>query len=276
MQTKIVRFFYRYRHLFRWMIFIHRPVLLKLADFKIYVRLDDWAVGARIAVKRKYETHVTTYMRHLLKPGHVVVDIGANIGYYTLLAASQVGDTGKVIAFEPHDQNCTLINMSLQANKFTNVVVHPYAVLDKKGEIGFNIVEGSSNGVIDLIKTSRYQVDAIQLDTFLKNEHRIDIVKLDIEGAEGLALKGMHKLIQQHQPIIFTEFSPHSLITRSGISAEEYLDRLHELGYQLFILHRKGGISSKPHSKEQIMKHFEAEVSEHLDLIAFPKKQHEH
>src|SRR5262249_59727142 len=93
----IGRFFYPHRAALQRFVFIRRPILLTLPDFKIYVRLDDWAIGARIAVRRTHEPHVTRVMRALLQPGTVMVDIGANIGYYTLLAAARIGSTGKVI-----------------------------------------------------------------------------------------------------------------------------------------------------------------------------------
>lgn len=272
MQTRLVGFLYRYRHLLRWMIFIRRPVLLKLEHFHIYVRLDDWAVGARIAIKRGYETHVSTLMYDLLSPGNVLVDIGANIGYYTLLAASQVGSTGKVIAFEPDQDNCMLLKMSLQANGFENVELHPYAVFDKKEMVGFDKGVGSSNAVISPIETSRYQVEAVSLDVFLNHESQVDIVKMDIEGAEGRALKGMQQLVRCHRPIIFTEFNPKGLGIRSSISPEAYLDRLYDLGYDLFVLHKEGHKSSEPQSKAQIMHHFEDMGLHHLDLVAYPKE----
>src|SRR3990172_3951145 len=104
--TRLSSFVFLHRALLKRLIPVRRPMLVKLKEFRIYVRLDDWAVGARIAVKRSYETHVTAAMRPLLQPGMVVVDVGANIGYYTLLAAARVGPGGKVIAFEPGSENC--------------------------------------------------------------------------------------------------------------------------------------------------------------------------
>ena len=110
LRTRLAHFVYSHRSLIKHFILIRRPVLLKLADFKIYVRLDDMAVGAWIMAKHGYETHVTEVMCTFLKPGIVFVDIGANIGYYTLLAASRIGHEGKVIAFEPGNNNCTLLH----------------------------------------------------------------------------------------------------------------------------------------------------------------------
>src|SRR5689334_16156257 len=109
MKTQLVRYIYARRMLLKRLLPTRRPVLLRLGGFKLYVRLDDWAVGARIAVRRRYEPYVTAALEPLLKPGAVLVDIGANIGYYTMLAAARVSPTGKVIAFEPSAENCELI-----------------------------------------------------------------------------------------------------------------------------------------------------------------------
>jgi FkbM family methyltransferase len=278
MQTQLARFAYAHRSLLRRLIFIRRPVLLKLADYKMYVRLDDMAVGAGIAVRRGYEKHISKIMRPLLKPGKVLVDIGANIGYYTMLAASQVGCDGKVIAFEPSSDNCALLRMSFQANGFDNVKLYPYAVADIEGVVGFDIYD--SNGRISQGDASActYQVRAVTLDTCLKDEPRIDIVKMDIEGAEGRALRGMHQLIQRHHPILFTEFSPHDLEAVSGIAPDVYLNQLRGLGYEIFVIHRTGGLSPTPQSNEVIIECFtrpdgaRSGGTGHLDLMVCPKE----
>ncbi len=274
MMTKAVRWIYSHRSLLKRLIPIRRPLLLDLADFKMYVRLDDWAVGARIAVKRNYEAHVTATMRSLLQRDMVVVDVGANIGYYTLLAASKVGNTGKVIAFEPSSQNCDLLRMSIAANNFSSVIVHSCAVADTDRVVGFNMSD--SNGAINRKNPieSAYQVQAVKLDTFLKGESRIDLVKLDIEGAEGLALRGMQSLLQDHRPTIFTEFSPAALETNYGITPRQYLSILFDLGYELFVIDRNKGKDSHPQSYEQIMLRFANIASEHLDLVAYPREKH--
>lgn len=274
MMTKAVKFIYKHRSILKRLIPLRHPLLLHLADFKIFIRLDDWAVGARIAVKRNYEAHVTQLMKLHLQPDMVVVDVGANIGYYTLLAASKVGYSGKVIAFEPGIQNCNLIKMSLAANNFRNVVVHSCAVADLDGEVGFNMDD--SNGSINHRNPaeSTYQVQAVQLDSFLEAEPRIDLIKLDIEGAEGRAVKGMQSLLQQHRPIIFTEFSPKALEKNSGVTPEQYLNILFGLGYELYVIDRTRGKSAQSQSCEQIMIIFNNSTSDHLDLIAIPQDRH--
>jgi FkbM family methyltransferase len=269
MRVRLSQMLFSQRSWLKRFVFIRRPVLLKLAEFKLYVRLDDWAIGGRIALKRSYEAHVTGVMRSLLSPGMVVVDIGANIGYYSLLAASRVGDNGKVIAFEPGAENAALLTRSTQANGFDNVVVHPYAVSDADEIVGFNMDD--SNGQIKPGDPADWacQVQTIILDRFLAAEPRIDLIKMDIEGAEGRALRGMQQLIRQHHPIIFTEFNPTSLPIVSEITPADYLNLLRAPGYDLFVLHRTGGRSATPQNNAQIMTHFAGpRVPHHLDLLA--------
>jgi FkbM family methyltransferase len=273
MQTKVVRFVYSHRSLPKQLIsiLVRNPILIKLNGFSMYVRLDDWAVGARIAIKRSYEKHVTEAMRPFLKPGSVVVDIGANIGYYTLLAASQMGDKGKVISFEPNPANCKLLQMSLERNRFNNVVIYTYAVADIDGIVGLGMDD--SNGSInrDDPASQPYQVRAVTLDDFLKDEPTINLIKMDVEGAEGLVLKGMRELLKLHQPIIFTEFSPYALPAISRISPEAYLNEWRNLGYKLFVIHKNSGRNHFPQSNDEIMRCFIESKSDHLDLITLPK-----
>ena len=149
MKTKIIRYLFKHRALPKSLLskIFPNPVLLKLSSFKMYVRLDDWAIGARIAVNRVYEKHVTQEMLRWLKPGVVLVDIGANIGYYTLLAATHLGDTGKIIAFEPSEESCDLLKMSIEKNGFKNVAIYAKAVADINGVVGFRMDD--SNGIIN-------------------------------------------------------------------------------------------------------------------------------
>jgi len=270
MHSKFLRTLYRRSsRLKRWVI-IRRPVLLRLKEFKIYVRLDDWSVGLRIALQRGYETHVTNVMRPLLKPGMVVVDIGANVGYYALLAASRIGKSGSVHAFEPNEADCALLTMSLAANGFQNVILHKVAVADFDGVVGYDT--GGSNGAIsrDDPNSRQFQVQAVKLDSLLPDEKRIDLLKMDIEGAEGLALAGMTQLIARHRPIIFTEFFPLALQRRSHLTAEEYLNCLRDFGYNLHVIHRVGGQNATPQNNEEIMLDFANYQSDHIDLVAYP------
>jgi FkbM family methyltransferase len=274
MRSRFSRFLFDHRARLKPLVVVRRPILLRLPTFKLYVRLDDWAVGARIAVKRTYEQHVTTVMQQVLQPGMVVLDIGANIGYYTMLAAAQVGPTGKVLAFEPLRANSAMLQASREANGFAHVHILPYAVAEQDGSLGFR--EDDSNGVLALDNptTAAYEVQAVALDTFLADEPRIDVVKMDIEGAEGLALRGMQQLLRHHRPLVFSEFSWNTLRQISGMEPETFLDLLRAPGYEVGILPRRGGPSTAPQTNEQIMRYCrESGERDHLDLLARPVEQ---
>jgi FkbM family methyltransferase len=275
MQTKLIAFVYAHRSRLKRLIFIRRPILVALPDFKMYVRLDDWAAGARIAVKRTYERHVTGAMRPLLRPGMVMVDVGANIGYYSLLAAARVGPAGKVIAFEPGEANTALLQMSAQANAFQNIVIHTLAVADVDRTVGYTMDDSNGSIYPQDARLGQLQVRAVRLDDFLQDEPRIDLVKMDIEGAEGLALAGMRQLLLRHHPVLFTEFNPNALQATSGIPAEVYLNSLRELGYALHVIHRPQGQNPAPQTNAEIMRAYSDYGSDHLDLAAYPQPPRE-
>ncbi|MCX7827376.1 MAG: FkbM family methyltransferase, partial [Verrucomicrobiae bacterium] len=136
MKLLLYRFLFRQQWLCKLLGAVTPPVLVRLPEFKIYVRLNDFGVGLPIFLRRAYEPYVTTAICRFLKPGCVFVDIGANIGYHTLMAAARVGAGGSVIAFEPNPANCALLQKSIAANGFGNIRVHPNAVADHEGDVG--------------------------------------------------------------------------------------------------------------------------------------------
>lgn len=251
-----------------------RPQLIDMVEgFQIYARPNDWPVGAHLTQQRTYEPHVTRELLPLLKPGNVMLDIGANLGYFTLLAAKHLGPAGKVIAFEPNPDNCNSIHMSVFANHFTNVVLYPFAVSDQETLLAMEV--GSSNGgVFDIdAGASETIVQAVRLDTFLSPENRIDILKIDVEGSEGRAWLGMSQLIERYRPVIFTEFFPELLRRHSGIPAENYLQNILRVGYQVYILSQTEGRTHLPQSLEAIMtawQHLSNPQEGYLDLVAYP------
>ena len=109
---------------------LRKKTLVKLNGFQMFVMPNDY-IGKLIIDSKTYEPHITAVIRKVLKEGDVFLDIGANIGYFTMLASSVVKGKGKVIAIEPNPQNLQLIYSSLLENKISNVTVYPYAASDK-------------------------------------------------------------------------------------------------------------------------------------------------
>jgi len=251
--------------------------LVKLDGFNLYVMPDDY-IGHSIIVNRSYEPHVTELISTLLKPGDVFMDVGANVGYFTFLAASLVGKAGKVIAFEPNPQNLHLIySTALDLPPGFNIEIYPFAVSDAAGILKFTTV-GSNGGVVthgivgsDIGKEPHYDilVQSVVMDKVLNDESRIDLIKIDVEAHEPAATRGMETLLRKHKPKMITEFHPYALKFNNKEPPIAYLHQLYALGYRLSIIETSGNILNV-NGADEIMSYWKALNSEtiHLDLYA--------
>jgi FkbM family methyltransferase len=252
-----------------------QPERVELDDFRIWVRRADPQVGLAIARDHQYEPHLTRQLRALLGPGAVFVDVGANIGFFTLLAASRVGPKGRVHAFEARADNLALLRRSVADNGFANVEVHQCAVSDRAGSLAF-FASGTwySNGRIvgddEAGSEQLPRVAAVALDAALADAPRIDVVKMDIEGAEARALAGMRALLRRHRPVLLTEFSPDLLRISSGVEPAAYLAALAE-EHRLFVLPVGGEEPRGPLSPTDVLGAHAAAGGTHLDLMAVPR-----
>ncbi|HEX8707274.1 MAG TPA: FkbM family methyltransferase [Pyrinomonadaceae bacterium] len=212
-----------------------RPVVLD--GFELFVYEHDWDIGENIILTGHYEPHVTAFLKPRLREGMTFIDVGANIGYFTLLAAAQVGPSGRTIAIECNPKNCELLYMSLHRNGFDQVLVYPFAVSDAQKLMGFSW--GFSNGFVDELAGDDEEaviVPAVTLDSLLRHEPRVDIIKMDIEGSEAKAWQGMRQVIQKHRPMVLMEFFPALLEKISGVKAGEFLDEIFASGYTAAVI----------------------------------------
>ena len=138
-----------------------------------------------------------------------VLDIGANVGYYTALLADRVGPAGHVTAFEPEPGNHAVLRRTIAVNGFPNVEAVQGAVSQSSGE-SFLFLSELNQGDHRLYATAgrrRIAVPILAIDSFLPPETLIDFVKMDIQGSEGLALRGMLQTLRRSPNIqILTEF----------------------------------------------------------------------
>ena len=265
----------------------HQIQLAELPDFKIYVRGDDLFIGRTLVAGQPYEPYLTNEIRQHLKPDTVFVDVGANVGYFTLTVAAALKGCGKVFSFEPNFDNAELLKLSIAANGFTNVELFQHAVADK--EEYFVLETDGSNGWIkpmqqemavgttdstvgdgkEYLNGGHFLVKSVVLDEILADVDRIDMIKMDIEGAEPRALQGMQKLLQKHRPIIFTEFAPGMISTISHTTPEAYLQSFQDLGYTLFAV-QSDTTHLEALTVEQVMALFRERQLNHIDLAAYP------
>lgn len=248
--------------------------VVQLAGFRMYVRENDWAVGRHVAELLTHEPHVTHAMRERLRPGMIVVDVGANIGYFSLLAASIVGNTGRVIAFEPSEANVTLIHRSAQLNAFENIIdVWPIGLSDVPRLMTLNLQ--ATNGQLFAsdgkhVSESEAIVKCKPLDDLLQLD-RIDIVKIDVEGSEALVVRGAAKHLSRLRPVVFTEFSPPSLSVISGITGTGYLQFWLELGYRFSVITPDHRLVRMDGDIGRVTAFFDNSGSSHIDLLLEPE-----
>jgi len=160
------------------------------------------------------ERHV---LRTLLKPGMTVVDVGANIGYYMLLADQCVGPSGRIICVEPSVENLPELRRNIDANALRNVELHEVALGAENGEVGLKT--GINSGVAELGQ-AEHVVPVQRLDALVSD--RVDFLKIDVEGYEGQVIEGASRLIETFRPTIFLEMHPH-LVGRFGYSVDGVL-----------------------------------------------------
>jgi len=202
------------------------------------------------------------------------VDIGANIGYLTMLLASLVGTSGRVVAVEPNPENIKLLEASRRVNGFDQVLVIQTAAGRQTGLLVLNV--SYSNGTttelpsdLDAIFASR-PVPCFALDAILPRDRRFDVIKIDTEGAELNALIGLSETIDRDRPVIVSEFSPGMLQGISVCSGPEYLRFLIARGYRIGVIEKNGSETSFGDGVDGVMGAYSRSGIDHIDIIATP------
>jgi FkbM family methyltransferase len=150
-----------------------------------------------------FEYEKSRLFERTVTAGQVVYDVGANAGYYALLGSCLVGPSGLVVAFEPSPENLTNLRRHVELNHLSNVTILPIAVGEHEGTCAFEL--GPTNAMGRLSTTGRFNVDVVDLDTFVAagKAPPPDVIKMDIEGGELAALKGAAGVIDRVKPAIF-------------------------------------------------------------------------
>lgn len=208
-----------------------------VAGMKLALDRADASVARQVEAADGYEPHLTAAFRAHCRPGMTVVDVGANIGYYALLASQLVGAGGRVVAVEPSSENCRLLLASVAANDAGNVELLPVACDERRGWVYLRSHVGSNGGLVpagDVVADRGTVVPAFPLDELV--EGPVHLLKLDVEGAEARAVAGARRLLERDRPIVTSELSCEMLQRVSGVAASDYLDGFLALGYRLFVL----------------------------------------
>jgi len=184
----------------------------------------------------EHESKESDFILSSLPPGGVFVDVGANIGWHTLKAARHLGDGGKIYAFEPSPPNVVRLRRNLELNGITNVVVEEVALSDKEETVQMassRTRSGNATMADREAPTQSFEVTCIRLDDYARKHslRGMDVVKIDVEGAELLVLRGMNGILRgPHPPVLLCEVNP-IMLRLMGTSPEVLVRYLEELGY---------------------------------------------
>lgn len=213
-------------------------ILVKVHSLPMYIYANTDDTFAYLV--RPFEPYTTELFEQAIKPGAKVLDIGAQFGYFSLIAAKQAGQEGRVYAFEPAPANFQLLNRNIQMGGYTDIIqaVQKGAGNKHATETLFLYENSDSHGMYRHPQSpvkGTISIECVTVDEFLRTQH-VDVVKIDIEGNEPYALEGMkHTLSKNDNIILFTEFAP-AYLRRAGVDPEDYLTQLKGLGFDVQLI----------------------------------------
>ncbi len=214
-----------------------------LFDGDIKLKLYTDSVLSRVIYQQSFEEEELAFYRKFIKPGFVVLDIGANIGLHVLYAAKLAGENGYVHAFEPVKKTFSRLQENIAINRVTNITAHNMAVSDTTGTAEINIstegfdawnsIAGQANAGHQF---GRETIQTITLDEFCVKKMgttKVDLIKIDTEGWEANVLKGGAKYLTENSPMLLVEYAQ-DILDNFGRTTGEIYDILTGYGYTLY------------------------------------------
>lgn len=240
-------------------------IVREIQGSKMLLNLNDRGISRELFFTGVHESESTRQIKHELRPGMNVLEIGANVGYYALLEAKLIGTNGRIIAFEPSMEN--VINLKL------NTAINN---LDERIEI-YQVGAGSSNGKAEfycmnkgntssfykrenessIATTAVMSVDVVTVDHFFENrDEHIDFFRMDVEGYEFEIIKGMEDFLDASDSPQKCFIEVHSrLLNENGYSAGEFINFLKSFGYEIKTARYRGRADTVVNSNSQLLEH---------------------
>src|SRR5580658_5837392 len=182
-----------------------RPQYVVVGDSRIYLGDFNWLP---LWANSVYEPWTSDLVKRELKQGDVFVDVGANIGYFTVMASKLVGERGRVFAFEPNPFSYEILKRNVEVNDLHNTTIEQKAVSNFSGRIELWANKGNAYVWKDGTRTREtFSADSIRLDDYFQSQH-IDLMKMDIDGGEMMALDGASRVLSKDLEKLVIEFWP--------------------------------------------------------------------
>lgn len=216
-------------------------------DFRVYGGLklrcypDSTSAGIAIYSGGYPDWNEMAFMKAYLREGDAFIDVGANIGVYTLYAASLIGPTGHVDSFEPTPRSAERLRENVALNGLTNVRVHQFAVSSQPGYVEFVVDADTVNHIVrkEEVGSQAIKVRCVRLDESLP-PCRYAMAKIDVEGAEPMVLQGAERLLRECNPPVWL-IEINGLLRRYGYEEEQLERWLSDRGYDLYLYSLGGG-----------------------------------
>lgn len=249
------------------------------------VDVRDPAISKPILALGKYEDGFAQRLLSFVNQETRFVDIGANIGFFTL-AVAQRATRGRVWSIEPDNQNVRLLRASIALNGFEDrVEVHHVAASDTDGEVFFSTLGYETNiGARFTAKDEATLLDrslagarkprklrARSMDNLLRGKG-VDLVKIDVEGYEPAVFAGMREVLRQQRPVVFSEFAPGTIRHISKTDPGDMLRFVRDCGYALAIVAESGAVTTMGDDVDAVLARHDAR-QHHLDLMFIPKEK---
>jgi FkbM family methyltransferase len=220
-----------------------------------------------LSIFRAYEPFETSLLSAEIRLGMTIVDVGANIGYYTLLFSKLTGGAGRVYAFEPEPQNFSLLQQNLTRNARTNVVALDRALSDRAGQ-SFLYLSSENLGDHQAYQSEdgrrKVPITMTRLDDCVKGP--VDLIKMDVQGFEAHALRGMEAVIAASPRLtIFTEFWPEGL-RRAGSAAADFLRQLRSFDLEIFFINEYAN-RLEPVDDAELLRRYAPALGTHTNLL---------
>jgi len=242
---------------------------------------DDSGVGWEILEHGTYEPHVVAFYQRNVRPGMTVLDVGANIGFHALHAASLVGSEGRVIAVEPDPRNAGLLRLALAQNSGFRLEVIEAALSDRDGEVILSDLGNPSNSGARFVHENQAVLDGLvhgpaprfrNVPAFAWDSRYlatpIQFVKMDVEGFEPRVARGMERALAQHRPTVLSEFAPSNLRNLGGTEPAAYLQWFRERGYRCSVLVEPSG-ATEPADAARLAARLG--TAHHVDVVFEPE-----
>ena len=236
-------------------ITISQPQIVKLDNGLLFeLHINDW-IQEQLFYLGYYERAEENFLKLYLPYEGTFIDIGANIGVHSLTAAQLVGERGKVISFEPFSINYDRLIRNISLNNCNNIQTEKKALSSKTGVLEISYDSNSSNlGSVSIFSESNAgteSIKSIKLDDYLSKQNLtgIEIIKIDIEGAEYEALKGMTETLSTFSPLILIEIDE-NILNRTQHNNEAVINLLKQFGYTQYYINQDGTLSSINNRKD--------------------------